>query len=179
MADRSNDGIDEDDEVEDAQPDNLDDLSRDQFATLLLGKMEKAVSGALKPVLEKVSGVETNVSKGEAANAVKDARAGNKDFDEWMPEMKAILSDTPNISLKRALSLARIEDPKKAGEMREKYEMDGKGEGKREKSKFGGLAPGSSKTTKDSRMKKGNASESAWESGLSKLEDPSILLGEV
>lgn len=175
---------DDEDEDEDV---NLETMSRTAFANHLVSKMAKHTAKLLKEQIKGISkdlnGVKAETAKDKMALDLKDAMDKHKDFEEWVPEVRSLMSETPGLSIKRAIALAKAEDPDKVAKMKEKYEKkdsgkDGKPESKG-KGKFGGLPPNSSKTERDSRKTIKDASASAWEKALEKLEDPSVLNGEV
>jgi len=173
------------DDTDDDLDADMEGMSRPEFANHLMKQFSNVMKGELKTIQESVQTVGDTATQERVASMVKEAKSQNKDFDEWTDELKGVLKESPGTTLKRALTIVRSEDPKKATELREKYQMDdpgenkGKGDGKHGGEKFGGLTPKGGETTPDTRMKQGEAADSAWDSALAATDglDPSMLNG--
>lgn len=169
----------EEDEQEDLNVD-LETLSRTDFARHLLGQMDRTIKDALKPVQQKADQTDEDFTKAQIKEQISVARKSHPDLDEWSGELKEVLKESPGLSLKRAIKIAKDENPEKAKQLAEKFKMDdadddsGRAKGKGKKG-FGGLTPGGSKTQNSTRMSQKEASESAWDEAVSLLDDPSVL----
>lgn len=174
------------DDDEDSVDTDLESMTRADFANHLMAQFGKVMKGQLKDIQDAVQQTSARVQEVDVKAMVKEARAKNKDFDEWGQELKQTLTDNPTLTIDRALTLVRSEHPEKAKELREKYEMDSpsdlgkpmeKGQGR---DKFGGLPPkGGGDTEKTGQMDTAEAVEDAWESSLAASEglDPDYLTG--
>lgn len=163
---------------------NLETASRTDFAKYLLGEVQKVVEGAVTPIKEKTDEVDTKVTKGSLKAMIEELKAGpHPDIEEWGAELKDIMKESPGLSLKRAMRLAKEENPKKAKELGEKLADEKKkadeeavAAKKAERKNFGGLTPsGSTTKSENTRMSQTEASEAAWEEVESQLDDTSIL----
>ena len=174
-------GVDND-EDDDFDPASLEGMSRGDFANHMVGMFEKVVKSAVKPLGERIENVSTTSNQERIAGMVADARSNNADFDEWLPEIKSLVNESPGLSLKRAIGIARGENPDKAKEMATKHNMEAGGDDTvsaidKGSKGFGGLSPKASQTTTSTRMEKDEASEAAWDSALGVLDDPDLLTG--
>lgn len=105
---------------------DLERLDRKQLVSLIMKGVSAEVAKAVKPLSEQISSVDTNTNKLSAQQQVEKILADpkNKDFNDWVPEMKVILKDNPNLSIKAALTLARTENPDKTKELSDKYKLN-------------------------------------------------------
>lgn len=147
----------------------LDEMSQSQ----LVGHMFKSIRGMLdnfgKEVYTKIDGLSTSLVKKDFQSEVEQLKSKHKDFDDWIPEIKAIMTDNPNLKLSQAYMLVRGENQEKAKQLDDKYKI-GLEESKPDKQAFGGLMPtsgGPSRELNDDGSKKQvtatQAAELAWE----------------
>lgn len=175
----------EEEEEDDGSNVNLETMSRTDFANHLTKQFGKIVQKELGKLEKRVEQVDTETARERLVKDLNEAQEKHPDLSEWVSEIKELRKENPKLSIKRAIALAKAEDPEKAEKMKAKYgkkdedgdeKSNGKGQGKGKG--FGGLPPGSSRTEKDTRKTAGDAAESAWESALSKLDNPALLNGE-
>lgn len=152
---------------------DLEQMDRSQFGTVLVAKMidrlGSVIDAKLKPVTEKIAGVESSFTKDLGARTISDVAKDNKDLYEWKTEIGTILKDSPSLSLGRALAIARSEDPTKAAAMAKKYASGGDGE---KRAPFLALTPTSRQGADDGkkgRMKFNEAAERAFDDAVAAL----------
>jgi len=104
---------------------DMEQLDRKDFAALLLTKFQEALQTnlkeAMKPLEERVGKIDERV-EGDMANREVNAAAGQRpDFYEWRQEIAELVKTTPGLSVTRAYTIARAENPEKVKKMDEKY----------------------------------------------------------
>ena len=177
-------GDPEPDEVEvdegvEIDPTALETLPRAQFMDLMLRNFQKHLTGALKPIEDKISQVGSSAQTRALMEEGEKVMAKNPDFKEWGDEMKALAAEHPSLGIGRLLTLARAENPDKAAKMAEKYKKkddsteEKPGNGKSRAKPFA-MAPGSGGTseTKNQKMKPDDAAQAAWDETVAKLGSP-------
>jgi hypothetical protein len=155
---------------------DMEQLDRQQFAALMLSKFEERLShhlkDTLKPFEEKISQVSTRVEEDMANREVNGIASSKKDFYEWRTEIGQLVKDTPNLSVARAYTIARSENPEKAKKMDEKYAE------KKESTTQGfvGLSPtgGGGRGEGAGKLKFNEAAEKAYADVLSELGGVSL-----
>lgn len=157
---------------------DLDEMSQSQ----LVGHVFKSLRGMLdnfgKEIHTKIDGLSTTFEKKEFGTEVERAKGAHKDFDDWIPEIKDIMTNNPNLKLEQAYTLARTGNAEKAKQMDDKYKV-GLEEKKLDKQAFGGLTPTSGgpsrELTDDGKPKtltQSEAGDLAWEKTFG--ENPSL-----
>lgn len=153
---------------------DLEQLDRKDFATLIM----ESTKAALKEEMKKLTGdIDTRVNdlavrfESKTANEqIEKTAEKNADFWDWSNEIKQLLKENPTLSVVRAYSLAKTENPKKATELDVKY----KPADKKKEHSFIGLTPTSSLSTRDStvgKMSQKEAAEAAFDKVMGELGD--------
>ena len=146
--------------------DDLETLSRADFAKFIIDNLNKQFTTRLEDIQKKLDETRSNVEAVDTKTTIKEFAATHKDFWDWQDELKAIVQETPGISIERAYKLVRAENPQKAAELDKKYSGDG---GEQRKA-FGGLTPTSGQTAKSTSKSPQEAAEAAWQQAMSGLE---------
>ena len=165
-------------------PENVDMLSRQDFGEVLVNRTIQTMKASIiDPLMEEIRGQEASRTKDSASRQITDMRDKFDDFQDWGQEMSSILKETPGVSLQRARTIARAENPEKAQKLDEKYKKVDPQESTipagtpPNVQTPGGLRPNSSTPTPSQAMNFTEASNHAWNenaSGLSQaLEDMS------
>lgn len=143
---------------------DLEQLDRNQFGTMILSKfmerLDAHMEGKLKPFEQKIGQIESTVVQDLGRRNIADVSSANKDLYEWKDEIAVILKESPQLSLARALAIARAENPDKNAAMQKKYASSG-GDGDRQKLAFLGLTPTSRSGPSDGKGGKMKLSEAA------------------
>lgn len=149
----------------------LDEMSQSQ----LVGHMFKSIRTMLdnfgKEVHTKIDGLSTSLETKDFKSELEKVKGAHKDFDEWIPEIKAIMTDNPNLKIGQAYTLVRTDNPEKAKQMDDKYKVGLETDTDKGKDKaFGGLMPTSGgpsrELTDDGKPKtltQSQAGDKAWE----------------
>lgn len=163
----SADDADEDDLLADA---DLENLSRKDFLSVIMGNMDKMLKNFGKSVEDKVTNVSSRLDNKDIELEFKEVTAKYKDFTEWGPEIKKLINESPGLSLERAYKLARQEFPDKAKEVDEKFKDPNDGKDKKSTG-FGGLTPTSGRSTdKPTDMDPKDAAEAAWDETMADMD---------
>jgi len=157
---------DDEDEQEDIGND-LEVLSRAEFAQHITNVLSKQFKSQIEEIAKQINEIRTGVQEVDTKTTIKEFAAQHKDFWDWQDELRAIVKETPGISIERAYKLARAENPKKARELDEKYNPSEVG---KKRQAFGGLTPTSGRTAKSTKMSAKDAAEAAWEQTMADLE---------
>jgi hypothetical protein len=106
-------------------PPDYDSMSRPELVAHIVGtigeQMKAAIADALKPVAERLGGVETQVVTGTVTQQLERARAEHKDFNDWKDEMVGLAKTHPSLSIPQLYALARAENPTKAADRDKHY----------------------------------------------------------
>ena len=147
---------------------DLEQLDRTQFGTVRLTKfmenLDKHMGARLKPLEDKLGQVETTVTSDLGRRQVDELQTEAKDLMEWKDELAATLKENPSLTLKRAYTIVRAENPDKASKLDAKA-SNGKDAG----DVFLGLTPTSRSTGSDGkggRMKFHEAAQRAFDDTL-------------
>src|SRR5258708_403752 len=104
---------------------DLEQLDRKEYGALLMTKflerIQEHMGVALKPLQDHIGSLEGTVKSDLGSRQISAAAQANGDLYEWKEEIAAILKETPNMKLARALVIARSENPEKAKAMLKKY----------------------------------------------------------
>ena len=154
---------------------DLETLDRKDFAKFLLGKITTNIQDEMKKALEgvdsKVQNLATSFESSKATEQIEKTAADNPDFWEWSAEIKALLNENPSLSVKRAYSLAKSENQKKATELDKKYNPP---KNEKKEASFLGLTPTSSLSTRETgavKMTPNEAAEKAFDKIMGDLGD--------
>lgn len=108
--------------LEKADIEHMDKAGLVKFLAEHVGKVvEEKVAVVKKEANDRVSTLEATFHGANANAAVKEVATANKDFFEWAPEMRILVAENPSLTIQRAYTLAKAENPKKAAEMTKKY----------------------------------------------------------
>lgn len=159
-----------------ASSEDIERLSRTEFANKIIERVAKAVDKQMKQVSEEVDGVRKDAGSTALEAEIEKLEGKHKDFWDWQPEIKALAKENPGTSIKRLYTMAKGENPNKLAELDKKYKSDeddkggdkskGKGKG------FGGLTPTSSETEPTNKMDKKSAADKAFEETMGDIPLP-------
>lgn len=123
---------------------DLEQMNRKQFAETLLSRAAEMFTVEMKKQLgsvdEKIGTLAERFESKNASEQITRVASDNPDFWEWSAEIKAVLKDTPNLSVQRAYALVKSENPEKATKLKLKFNPE-----KKTNKSFIGLTPTSSK----------------------------------
>lgn len=161
-------------------PEDIDMMSRQDYGEVLVNRSLMTMKAQIiDPLMAEIRGQEASRMKDSATRQITDMRDKYDDFQDWGQEMSAILKETPEISLQRARTVARAENPEKAVKLDEKYKKETPQETPAgtptNVQSLGSMRPNSSTPEPSKAMNFTEASNNAWNqnaSGLSQaLED--------
>ena len=166
-----NDRISEQKDAKSAPPKDeytdLERLGRNEFMNVILDKVGALFDSKLEPLSEQVGTIKKTQSTMTVDQQIKEMVEKHDDFWDWKQEIGAKVKANPYLTAEEAYNLVRIENPKKAKELDEKYkpeeepEEDPTPEGK---PRFGGLTPTSgAKTEGTEDMDADDAADAAWD----------------
>lgn len=120
-------------------PPDFSKMDAGSITKFMLDEVKKMTEEVREGVKKDLDKLKYDIARGEQSDELDKVRSqkGNEDFNEWLPEMKKLLENNPNLSVQQLLNLARSENPTKASEMREKYKPKDEANGV----VFGGLTP--------------------------------------
>lgn len=147
------------DDTKDDDKVDLEELSREDFASHLIERMSKEV---VAPVAAKVVEGERNTAATNTKRDIKAVEGKYGDFWEYEDEVKVVLKENASMNIEDAYLLAKGKSPSKveslakAAEKRDAAKVE-------ESNTFGGLLPTSGLTRKNSKMNQKDAADAAWE----------------
>ncbi len=151
---------------------DIEQLSRKDLAKLIEVSITKGVDAKLAKIQEGIAGkVEDLAMRFESKNAgeaVEKVASNHPDFWEWSNEMKALLAENPSLSVNRAYTIVKAENPDKVEKLKSKYEK------KTEKPRdFFSLLPTSGRGRADGsgKMTQEQAAEDAFDKIMGELGD--------
>jgi len=163
---------DDDDDDDGGSPQDLELLSRADFAKHIVKTVEKVVNkNVVEPLTQQLQALQANTTRSELTGAVKELRAAHKDFDEWKGEMLSLAKEHPGLPPNRLYKLARAENPDKAAKLDKAnappIEAPSRPRG------FGGLTPNQSGTGSRARNMPGkDAATAAWQDLAAAFGEP-------
>lgn len=153
---------------------DLEQLDNKSLATFIMQNMSKAVKAEIASIREgldtKVTDLATRFEQKNAGEQINKMAEDHPDFWEWSNEIRDLLKDNPTLNASRAYHIAKSENPKKADELKSKYDKPAT---KNDKS-FIALTPTSSLSTRASgagKMKPKEAAEAAFDKVMGELGD--------
>jgi len=154
---------------------DLDQLDRKEFMALLLSRFDERLSdvvgGVKKEYDERLSTVSNSFHDDVASRELTNISGKHKDFYEWREEVQSLLKATPGLTLARAYTIARTENPEKAQELDKKYNPP------EPKQEFLGLTPTSGlPVDSDGPKNLTEAQNRAWEKVSRTMGIPSDIL---
>lgn len=150
-------------EPTDEEVNNLDQAS---LVKLIMSQVGKAIQGTSEKLDKNITGLSDKISETSIKAELKEFSKEHPDIFDLGDEIKDIVNENPGISISRAYTLARSENPEKAKELDVKYNPE-TGKGKPAKP-FGGLTPTSGMTPggEKEKMTPKAAADKAWEETL-------------
>lgn len=100
-----------------ALPENLEELSREQFADLMLQRTTAQIQAkVVVPLTQEISNLGKTLHQDSAQSQIEKAQAAHSDFNEWGNEMADLISSgrVSGKNLLDAYTIARAENPAKA-----------------------------------------------------------------
>ncbi len=152
---------------------DVDSMSQAQLAKFLLDNVGKVLEAKISKLSgrmdERIDGLAGEFQQKNASEQVQKLSEKNADFFEWAPEIKRLLQENPTLSVQRAYSLARSENPEKVATMAKKYKTEVKEV--KGKPKTFGLTPTSSRSTEGTgKMSAREAAEKALDEVLGEVD---------
>ena len=148
----------------------------------LLKHVNQAVADSIAKATGEVRKDISKVSDSVMERSIKDELKGfakdHPDLLDLTEEMKSIIDETPGLSIARAYSLAKAENPEKAKTLAEKYKES---DDTVKRPPFGGLTPtsGASPTGEDGKpLTQAKAADKAWTETLQSFPGISEILSE-
>lgn len=142
---------------------NMTDAEKLKYVMAKMNEtIEERVSEGLKQHDKKLTDLADAFNQKNSQEAVAAMVKDNADFFEWAPEMKALLSEQPNLTVRQAYVLVRAENPKKLAEMTKKYTKE-EGEIGKRRASYGLTPTSSSRGDAGGKMKPQEAAEKAFE----------------
>lgn len=151
---------------------DIEQLSRKDLAKLIETSIMKGVEAKLGKFQEGLSGrVEDLAMRFESKNAgeaVEKVASSHPDFWEWTGEIKALLTENPSLTVNRAYTIVKSENPDKVEKLKTKYEKPAE-----KKRDFFSLLPTSTRGRAEgsSKMTQQQAAEAAFDSIMSDIGD--------
>jgi hypothetical protein len=150
---------------------DLEEMSQPQLVAHIFKSMRGMLDGFGKELNTKIDGLSTTFEKKELGTEVERAKGAHKDFDDWIPEIREMMTNNPNLKIEQAYTLVRSGNAEKSKQMDEKYKVGLEDDKTKDKQPaFGGLMPtsGSHRETNDDGTPKkaltqGQAGDKAWE----------------
>jgi len=104
-----------------ATPRQLYDHMLGQFQTMVDSVLEDTLSRVLEPYAQQISGLRGDFTRDKGEREISSLQAANKDFVDFVPEMKELSKAHPSLSLTEVYRLAKASNPDKAKELDAKY----------------------------------------------------------
>jgi hypothetical protein len=117
----------------------------------------------LKPIMARLDEMDASSSKKSTADEIKALEKKDSQFWDWEPEIREVLKEQPDLSITRALAIAKSESPDKATRLAEALAKKKKGANGDEGKPFGGMTPTSGRQTKSTKMQPKTAAEKAYD----------------
>lgn len=153
------DEFDDPDEDDDVSADDLEKMSRTEFANSIMKRFEKSLNRALRPLEEGLRNTGESAERDKVAAKFNQAREKIKDFDDWKNEMAEIVNEKGYLDPEELYILAKAKYPEKAKELEEaaakaqeeqtKQEQQNQEKSSQERPAFLGLMPTNSGGTSD------------------------------
>ena len=153
---------------------DLEQLDRKDFARFILESSRQATQESLDKMLasldNKIQDLGSRFESKNAGEQVERMANDHKDFWEWSSEIKVLLKENPTLTVRRAYSLVRGENPDKAKAMDAKYNPPAPA---KKSGSFIGLTPTSSVGTREGtvKMSQKDAANKAFDDVMADLGD--------
>lgn len=167
---------------------SLEDLNRAQFMQVMMGQFSKMLEKNNKQLMERVESVDSKVHKNDVRAELQAVVDRYEDFPYFKDEVKKILADHPEYSIKAAYLMAKEDNPEKASQVAEQLKAakdDKEGDDKdpstenksddgseqKRTSGYGGLTPTSGQREgKPANMSTKEAAEDAWAESMKGID---------
>jgi len=104
-----------------ATPRQLYDHMTQQFSDMMENTIAAVIEQALGPYAQEITGIRRDLATDQGTREIDRLSAANKDFADWVPEMKAASAKHPSLSITEVYNLVKASDPMKADELGKKY----------------------------------------------------------
>ena len=104
-----------------ATPRQLYDHMMGQFNTMMESTITQVLDQALNPYAEQITNLRRDMVTDQGGREIERLQSQNKDFADWVPEMKALAQSHPSLSIAQVFRLAKSENPDKAKQLDTKY----------------------------------------------------------
>lgn len=104
-----------------ASPRQLHDHLMNKFSTMMEATIQQVMEQALTPYAEQITGLRRDMVTDQGSREIERLQSSNKDFADWVPEMKDLARKHPSLSITEVFSLAKGSNPQKASELNTKY----------------------------------------------------------
>jgi hypothetical protein len=143
---------------------DLDAMTNKELATYLSTQIKE---GLVKPITDRLAITEDRITRSDVKNQLDSVSGKDPNFWEYQEEIKTLVRENPELSISRALAIAKAEAPEKTSTLAAKAaEVVAAEVAKRNSEKaseFGGLLPTSMRPSKSASMDATAASEDAWQ----------------
>lgn len=107
------------------EPPNYDTMSNAELVAHVTGSLhgtiQETIQSALKPLMEQVSGMQSDLVRTNGSIELKELRASHKDFGDWKDEMIGLAKQHASLGFRDVYLLARANNPEKARQLDLKY----------------------------------------------------------
>jgi hypothetical protein len=148
---------------------DLESLSNKELVKHLLSEVNEAVAKNIEPFTKKLLSLEERTDRGALKSDLEKTLERNPDTLEYRDEISALMKDMPDLTVERALVLARAEAPDKTKAISDRRAAEEKVVADKRaaeiEEEFGGLLPtsGRSVTSGDKKMSTEQAENEAWD----------------
>lgn len=97
------------------------DFMLDRFQQVIDAKLDDTLGRVLQPYAQEITGLRRDLSTDQGQREIDTLQRANKDYVDWVPEMKSVAARHPTLSLTEVYHLARGLDPTKAKELDTRY----------------------------------------------------------
>ena len=105
-----------------AHSENLEDMSREEFANYQTSRMIDQINAqVVNPLMGQINSLQQGIQKESANSTIEKMTAKYADFTHWGNEVADKLESTPGLDMKEAYTLVRAANPSKAAELDKKF----------------------------------------------------------
>ena len=147
-------------------PQNVDPdtMSNKELAAYIASRIKDDL---VKPVAERLAATEDRITRSDVKTQLDTLVSKDPHFWEYQEEVKALVKENPDLSISRALAIAKAENPEKtsalAARAAEASAADAAKKNAERASEFGGLLPTSMRPSKSASMDATAAADDAWQ----------------
>ncbi len=108
------------------EPLDFENMDSKALFSHILNAVTSASEKTAEQVTEQVNSLRSEIGRKDSSDALASVRSakGNEDFDDWLPEMKALAETNKGLTVERLFLLAKAENPQKVADLVEKYKTE-------------------------------------------------------